>query len=249
MGTYATTAPLETFMASRSDRHPTELVGLHRARLVTVTETEPGRHWAESRIKSITGGDRIQARLMHRDFFEFMPSCKLIIAGNHRPRLTGYGEAMRRRLHLIPCRATIPAEDRDRDLLAKLRRERGGILAWALAGCSEWQRLGLAPPEIVRGAASDYFDEEDLVGQWIADCCLVGQRERDTSQVLFASWTAWVQKIGVGPGSAREFGERLSERGFLSFRGAKSRGWSGLRLRPETLTSAVENAACAGAGQ
>ena len=55
---YAQTANVETFTASHSDRHTTELAALRGARLVTVAETEEGRRWAESRIKMLTGGDQ-----------------------------------------------------------------------------------------------------------------------------------------------------------------------------------------------
>ncbi len=76
LGDYHKTSPIETFTASASDRHPTDLAGLRGARLVTSVETEEGRRWAESKIKSLTGGDRISARFMRQDFFEFTPIFK-----------------------------------------------------------------------------------------------------------------------------------------------------------------------------
>jgi putative DNA primase/helicase len=60
---------METFTASHCDRHPTELAMLRGARLVTASETEEGRAWAETRIKTITGGDPVSARFMRQDFF------------------------------------------------------------------------------------------------------------------------------------------------------------------------------------
>ena len=105
---YHRTAPIETFTASSVDRHPTDLAGLRGARLVTAVETEEGRRWAESRIKSLTGGDKIAARFMRQDFFEFTPQFKLVIAGNHKPGLRSVDEAIRRRFHLIPFTVTIP---------------------------------------------------------------------------------------------------------------------------------------------
>ena len=78
------TAAIETFTESQSDRHPTELARMHGARLVTATETEAGRHWAESRLKELTGGEHIAARFMHKDLFEYLPQFKPWISGNHR---------------------------------------------------------------------------------------------------------------------------------------------------------------------
>jgi putative DNA primase/helicase len=106
--TYTATAALGTFTKSKSDRHLTELAGLRAARLVLVSETEAGRSWDEARIKTITGGERIRANFMRQDHFEFTPQFKLLVAGNHRPALHGVGEAMRRRLHVVPFDVTIP---------------------------------------------------------------------------------------------------------------------------------------------
>src|SRR5262249_24306543 len=92
-GAYHVTAPIETFTASKNDRHPADLAGLRGARIVTATETEEGRRWAESRIKTLTGGDKIAARFMRQDFFEYEPQFKLWIAGNHKPALRAVDEA------------------------------------------------------------------------------------------------------------------------------------------------------------
>ena len=98
MGDYCRIAPIETFTASANERHPTDLAGLRGARLVRAVETEEGRRWAESKIKALTGGDKISARFMRQDFFEFTPQFKLLIAGNHKPGLRSVDEAIRRRL-------------------------------------------------------------------------------------------------------------------------------------------------------
>jgi putative DNA primase/helicase len=126
---YAAVAPMETFTATPTDRHPTDLAMLRGARLVTAQETEEGRRWAESRIKAMTGGDPISARFMRQDFFTFLPLFKLFIAGNHKPGLRGVDEAMRRRLNLIPFTVTISVADRDVQLADKLKPEMPGILA------------------------------------------------------------------------------------------------------------------------
>ena len=165
LGDYAKTAPASSFTASSTEQHPTDLAGLRGARFVTAIETEDGARWAESKIKSLTGGDKIAARFMRCDFFEFIPEFKLIIAGNHKPGLRSVDEAMRRRLHLIPFTVTIPQDDRDPRLAEKLRAEFPGVLDWAIRGCLEWQQHGLNPPAIVLNATADYLAGEDAIGQ------------------------------------------------------------------------------------
>jgi putative DNA primase/helicase len=102
LGDYCMATPIETFTESKNDRHPTELARLRGARPVTATETEAGRHWAESRLKELTGGEKIPARFMNKDFFEYVPQFKPVINGNHKPPLRSVGVAMRRRVNLIP---------------------------------------------------------------------------------------------------------------------------------------------------
>jgi putative DNA primase/helicase len=123
LGDYHQTAPIETFTVSNQDRHPTELARLRGARLVTATETEEGRHCAESRIKQLTGEDPVAARFMRQDFFEYRPQFKLDISGNHKPSLRSVDEAIRRRFNLIPFTLTIPPEERDLELGNKLKAE------------------------------------------------------------------------------------------------------------------------------
>jgi putative DNA primase/helicase len=171
LGDYHRTAAIETFTASKVDRHPTDLAGLRGARLVTAIETEEGRRWDEAKIKALTGGDRIAARFMRQDFFEYVPAFKLMIAGNHKPSLRSVDESIRRRLNLLPFTVTIPPEDRDRDLPEKLKAEWPGILRWMIQGCLEWQRIGLAPPQVVRDATAAYLEAEDAVGAWIEERC------------------------------------------------------------------------------
>ena len=234
MGDYAKTAPIETFIASRQERHPTDLAGLRGARLVSAVETEEGRRWAEAKLKQLTGGDRIAARFMRQDFFEFDPQFKLLIAGNHKPSLRSVDEAIRRRLHLLPFDVTIPERERDKDLPEKLKSERGGILAWMIEGCLAWQRQGLNPPAIVREATADYLAEEDVVGQWVGDRCLLGSTLSATFAVLFADWRQWCLQNDEDPGSFKQLSQRLQAHGFSRRRSSSAHKFSGIALKNDT---------------
>ncbi len=240
MGSYAATAALDTFMATKSARHLTELAGLRAARLVLVPETEAGQSWAEARIKQVTGGEKVRANFMHRDHFEFQPQFKLLVAGNHRPALTSVGEALRRRLHLVPFTVTIPVDKRDPTLAEKLFAERDGILGWMISGCAEWRRMGLIPPPAVADAAEDYFASEDHVGQWIDECCICGPQHRATSRELYAAWQSWSETGGYPAGSTKSLGEMLRARGFTDGKVKGARGWHGISLnRRSTIVEAA----------
>jgi putative DNA primase/helicase len=232
LGDYATVADVGTFIASNTERHPTDLAKLHGYRLVVAQETEKGRRWDETKIKTMTGGDKMTARFMRQDFFDFVPKFKLFIVGNHKPRLDNVDEAMRRRLLLVPFTVQIPPEERDPDLPAKLRAEWPAILRWMLDGCLEWQRTGLAAPKLVTDATNEYFNDQDVMKQWLEDCTVDGGPLAFTpSSQLFASWKSWCDERNLRPGSGNALSDALVDRGFVRKRAHGGvRGFSKLTL-------------------
>ena len=239
LGDYATNAPMDTFMESRSDRHPTDLAGLRGARFVAAIETEQGRRWNESKLKAITGGDKVSARFMRQDFFEYLPQFKLVIAGNHKPSIRNVDEAMKRRLHLIPFTVTIPPERRDPRLTEKLLQERDAILAWAIEGCQLWQRQGLKPPHSVVQATEEYFEGEDALGRWIEERCVCHANAKALTIELFQDWKQWAEAAGEFVGSIRRFSDTLLARRFDKWRnGMGARGFIGIGLKAPTSSNA-----------
>src|SRR5271165_2521475 len=207
---YCTTAAMEAFTASNTDRHTTEVAMLRGARLVIASETEEGRAWAESRIKRITGGDPITARFMRQDNFTFLPQFKLLLIGNHKPTLRNVDNAARRRFNIVPFTHKPPIPDGD--LEAKLANEWPGILRWMIEGCLIWQRAGLVRPQVVLEVTSEYFEEQDLIRQWVEERCETGRATlSDTSANLFKSWTAWAIANGEKPGTSMRLSEALQK--------------------------------------
>lgn len=237
LGDYARAAPMDTFTASRWDKHPTDLAGLAGARLVTASETEEGRAWAEARIKQLTGGDPITARHMRQDFFTYNPQFKLTFVGNHKPTLSAVDEALRRRFNLVPFERK-PANP-DRELETKLKAEWPAILAWMVEGCSkwrEWRGAGLARPESVNAATAAYFADQDLFGQWLEDECDAepgNDHKWEKSSALLASWSAYAKGASEPSGGSKSFAEHMRRRGFAEHRTKMARGFRGVQLRQE----------------
>jgi putative DNA primase/helicase len=221
---YVTGVAMETLIATQGEQHPTDVADLRAKRLAIATETEEGRRLAESKVKTLTGGDRIRARHMRRDFFEFAPTHKIVIVGNHRPAIRNADEAMRRRLLLIPFDAVIPADVRDPQLADKLAGERPAILAWMVAGCQRWLEQGLDPPQRVLAATADYLESADATGRWLEDRCVLGPNETISKAAAFESWKSWAESAGEYVGTARRLYERLGAlRGIDEARQGKDR--------------------------
>jgi putative DNA primase/helicase len=233
MNDYHASTSIETFTASKYERHPTELAKLRGKRLVTASETEEGRRWAEARIKELTGGEKIDARFMRQDFFSFYPQFKLLFGGNHMPTLRVVNKAITRRFNRIPFNVTIPDDQVNINLAAELKEEASGILAWMIEGCLEWQRIGLCPPKVVTDATDSYLESQDVLGEWLEECL-----ERDSygfvsSRDLFNSWRPWADEREEYVGSETKFVGRLEDRGLRKGRNKDrtQRGFVGWRLR------------------
>ncbi len=195
-GTYVHNLPSEALMTSRNEGHPTMFASLHGKRLAISSEIEESAHWAESRIKSMTGDETLTARFMKKDFFTFRVTHKHIIAGNFKPRLKGDDFAMVRRMVLVPFNQRFEGANRDSNLPEKLRAEHPGILAWFIEGARKWAATGLAIPESVSAASRDYMSENNDLDLWLADCCTQQSGARSLSGDLYASFSGWKEKQG-----------------------------------------------------
>ena len=217
---YARNAGAETFTAGRGDRHLAELARLQGARMVVTTEVEEGKAWAEARIKMLTGGDSVTADFKNKDHFTFKPQFKLLISGNHKPRIRTVDEAIRRRMNLVPFEVKIAKVDKD--FGDKLKAEGPAILAWIVRGCREWQRIGLAAPKAVTTATNLYLESEDTRMTWLKEQCvdLRQHPEREKwkvetrTETLFLSWRNWGTNMGEFIGNQRSFNEWLRQQGF-----------------------------------
>jgi putative DNA primase/helicase len=236
LGTYARHCAIETFSASKHQRHLTEVARLRGARLAYASETEAGVAWAESRIKEMTGGDKMTANFMRRDHFEFRPQFKLTIVGNNQPVLHNVDDAMKRRINIIPF--TRKPKEVDKQLEIKLRNEWPGILAWMIEGCSDWQKNGLVRPELVRSATNSYFEEQDTFQQWLEDCCEVGAAFAATNEELLASWSGYSIGRNTAEMTPNDFRAALQGRvpgaaRIKNTHGIRGRGFLGLRVLPK----------------
>ena len=207
----------------------TELARLHGARLVVTEEAAQGSRWNEGRVKHITGGGKITAHYMRQDDFEFTPSFKLLIAANHKPMLRSVDEAIKARIHLVPFSITIPPEERDPDLPAKLKSEWPQILAWMLDGCTDWLSKGLAVPQQITEATEKYVEAEDVIGTWIEERC-----ERSgmaDGRRLYEDYRKWCDEQSEHAWSRRSWSNAMLERGFEPARSASFRGFNGISLK------------------
>jgi P4 family phage/plasmid primase-like protien len=229
-GEYARRAPAETFLNTQGDKHATGLAGLQGARLVAGSELPVGKTWDEAVIKDLTGGDRMTARYMRGDFFEFDPQLTLMIAGNNQPSFRGVNEALRARVVLVPFLVTIPPEKRDAELAEKLIDEAPQILRWAIDGALRWGERGLDVPAGVAAASAEYMDDEDTLGQFLAEVVAEDPTGFVTTTALHEKFCQWSEKQGLKPWTLNTLQKELKSRGYQHHRRPNGRGFLGVKL-------------------
>jgi putative DNA primase/helicase len=232
LGDYAVVAQAEMLMARKYAGIPNDIARLKGARLVCMNETSQGAHFDEAKLKELTGGDRLTARFLNQEFFDFAPTFKLAIRGNHRPRIAGTDDGIWRRLHIVPFAVQIPAGERDGNLPAKLRNELPGVLQWAVEGCIEWQASGLKPPAIVTKAVEDYRESSDTLGRFLAECCELDALGEVQSKPLYIAYRDFCIGNSEQWIAQREFPEEMQRRGLTHKKTKAAQVFRGVRLRP-----------------
>jgi putative DNA primase/helicase len=184
-------------------------------------------------VKRLTGGDTIRTHRKYGHTFEFKPIHTLFLATNTQPGVRDGDAAIWDRLRLIPFNHTFKPDRRlPRDKVTEMFAAEGsGVLTWIVQGAIDylWHSLG-DEPSAVRHKTREYQENEDLLGQFIADRCSTEPDQKETTKNLFDAYQAWCGENSHKPLGVRTFGTKLSERGYRRDRTSQARGFSGIGL-------------------
>lgn len=233
LGEYARQSNKDTFIANDNKNGANnDVARLVGSRFVSAIESAENEKLDESLVKQLTGGEKVTARFLHKEFFEFTPEFKVFFTTNHRPIIRGTDEGIWRRVKLIPFTVQIAEADRDRDLPVKLRQEVSGILNWMLEGCLLWQKEGLTPPQSVEDASNDYKREMDILHPFLNECCIVEKSSYIELKKLYDSYLTYTLSNREIELKKRPFTRLLESRGFEKYVGAGNKTF----IRGLTLT-------------
>jgi len=214
-----------------------DLAELLGSRMAICAETEDGAALAESLVKSLVSGDTMTARKLHCDPFQFTPQFKLMMLGNHKPIIKGNDYGIWRRVRLIPFKRTFKPEERDAMLSDKLKAEAPHILAWMVEGCIDWQKRGLKDtPLTIQQATGNYQEEQDLIGNWLAECCDLSPINEVSTTDIYTNYQSWCISNGLRPNSNIALGRRLGERGFACRQSSGKRLWAGIAVKAQAYS-------------
>ena len=221
-GDYYLKAPAEMIMArgNNSQSIPNDVARLPGARLVVCSELQENQRFNEALIKDLTGQDTVVARFLHKEFFEFTPTHKLWMYGNHKPNIRGTDKGIWRRIRLIPFMVTIPPEQRlpMAQIVEHFRGELSGILKWAIDGYNLYQTEGLESPQSIKDATDEYQQASDIIGSFIDEACLVTDSVSVSMKELYGVYKVWCDANNEYCVKKRKHTEAMRERGFINER-------------------------------
>lgn len=217
-GNYATNIQPQTIMVKQqSSGANSDIARLDGARLVTTTEPNEGVRLDEGLVKQLTGGDKVTARFLYENEFDFMPQFKLWMATNHKPIIRGTDDGIWRRMAIIPFTVQIPKEKVDKRLKHKLRRELKAILHWAVEGYIKWRENGLPEPQVIKDQRDEYRTEMDAVEAFIEECCNRGTNLEVQAKDLYQAYREWAGDNGQYMMSSTKFGREMGKK-FVKFK-------------------------------
>ncbi|MED4827136.1 phage/plasmid primase, P4 family [Bacillus atrophaeus] len=224
LGDYGRQTNSDTFIKKKNDSSiNNDIARLDGARFVSAVESEEGQQLSESLVKQITGGEKMSARFLRQEYFEFTPEFKVFFTTNHKPIVKGSDEGIWRRIRLVPFTVTIPKEKVDKKLPQKLAAEMPGILRWAVEGCLKWQKDGLKEPEVIRKATEGYREDMDILAPFLAEKCVIHQAAKIEAKELYKEYKDWCYENDDVELKNRAFYRQLEIRGFKKEKGAKNK--------------------------
>lgn len=237
LGTYVGRAAPNLLIQRRHEHHPTELADLKGKRIVFSVEIGNGDRLDEAKVKDITGGDRIKARYMRQDFFEFDQTWTIFLLCNHKPIITGVDKGIWRRIKLIPWTVSIPEnQQKPQDMIiSELLKESPAILRWLLEGLADWQRDNYWTAEEVLWATQEYRGEQDRLAGFLSDCCELKQYASVSVAELYDAYCEWCKETDEEPLTKKTFGTYLKDRGYTQTRAphTRERRWLNIKLKTE----------------
>ena len=169
-GDYAGSISARALIDRANGAIPSDIAAIAGKRLVTMSEFPERTYINTTTVKAITGGDKVTARHLYKDWFEFKPQFQLLCAMNELPKVFENDEAYLRRVRIIPFRRVFNGTAIDRNLSCKLKAEADGILQWCLEGARLYKKQGLEPTPLMLEVLEEYRRKSDPVAEFVRVC-------------------------------------------------------------------------------
>ena len=217
MGEYGKNADptmLQAKFNSQSGGPSEEIARLAGSRFVNISEPEKKITLDAALTKRLTGNDTITARYLHENSFEFRPNFKIFINTNHRPNITDLTLFESGRIKIIPFDRHFEENEQDKDLKSTFAKPENmsGILNWMLEGYKLFRSQGLAMPDSVVQATTDYQIFSDKMGQFFDECIEEKEGCELRRGAVYTRYKEWCGENGYRAEAAKNLNQDIEKR-------------------------------------
>ena len=216
MGEYGRSAKpdmLASNFRGPSNGAPSEDVArLAGARFVGISEMEQKLTINASLTKQLTGNNKITARYLHENSFEFDLQAKIFVDTNHLPNVNDQTPFESGRIKIIPFNRHFEEHEQDKSLKAVLAdpENLSGILNWAVEGYKLYKLEGLREPGEVLAATAQYRQDSDRFSQF-ADAWLEEGKDEEyrpfevSTKAAYRVYSRWCDDMNYRPDNYKNF--------------------------------------------
>lgn len=215
LGSYGCTARPETISLKNNNNSsgPSEdIARLAGVRFVNISEPSRGLVLNAAQVKSMTGGDTINARFLHENSFDFSPNFKLYINTNYLPVITDMTLFSSGRVVIIPFARHFEESEQDKNLKREFSRQtnQSAILNWMIEGYKLLKDEGLTLPDSVKMATDAYKHDSDKIALFFEDALEESPNNEERTSDVYARYQRWCSANGSYYENARNFKQALS---------------------------------------
>lgn len=198
----------------------------------------------EQMFKSIVAGERISARALRENPIQFVPTAKLFFASNKPYTYKNPDLALYRRMVFVPFEYSIPPEAQDKELPAKLEKERDVVFSLAARTLKGFVESGYDFKMSPKGKA--YLESRiaalHSVDGFLDDRTVIDEKGTVSTAMLYEAYKLWCVENALDADEKAEFKESvLGYNPNINYRKVGPRqkrvwGFKGIRLKtPEEL--------------
>lgn len=244
LGSYAGNMSADALTVGCKRNVKPEMAELKGKRLIIAAELEEGMRLNTSVIKQLCSTDAVYAEKKYKAPFSFIPSHTLVLYTNHLPKVGASDAGTWRRLIVIPFNAKIEGDSDIKNFADYLVDHAGGaILSWIIEGSRMViaEGFNIKPPKVVRDAVAAYREDNDWLGKFLEESCVIGAAYQEKSGELYKAYRTYCINMHEYTRSTGDFYAALEQIGYHKKKLKNGIMIFGLMLKTDDFPEEQEN--------
>ena len=244
LGSYAGNMSADALTVGCKRNVKPEMAELKGKRLIIAAELEEGMRLNTSVIKQLCSTDAVYAEKKYKAPFSFIPSHTLVLYTNHLPKVGASDAGTWRRLIVIPFGAKIEGDSDIKNFADYLVDHAGGaILSWIIEGSRKViaEGFNIKPPKVVRDAVAAYREDNDWLGKFLEESCVIGAAYQEKSGELYKAYRTYCINMHEYTRSTGDFYAALEQIGYHKKKLKNGIMIFGLMLKTDDFPEEQEN--------